>query len=111
MIPDVPEIEPTVLKARLDRGDAPVLIDVREAFERTIADLPEVGQLHVPMAALPHRLHELERDCEIVIYCRSGSRSASVVEFMLAQGFGAVFNLRGGILAWQEQVDPSLRRY
>ena len=111
MSPGVPEIDPLELKSRMDEGDTPLLIDVREAFERGIADLPDVGQIHMPLASVANRLHELDPGRETVIYCRSGSRSASVVQFMLAQGFETVLNLRGGILLWQETVDPSLTRY
>ncbi len=111
MNPGVPEIEPLELKARFDADDTPVLVDVREAFERTIADLPDVGQRHIPLGDIGARVHELPKDGEIVVYCRSGSRSASVVQFMRAQGFEQVLNLRGGVLAWQEDVDPSLTRY
>jgi adenylyltransferase/sulfurtransferase len=111
MSPGIPEIEPTDLKARFDAGDTPVVVDVRESFEREIADLPDVGQLHVPLASIAARVHELDREAEIVVYCRSGGRSGSVVQFLQSQGFERVINLRGGILAWQEEVDPSLIRY
>ncbi len=107
----IPEIDPTELKARFDTGEAPVVVDVRESFERAIADLPDVGQLHIPLASLATRMHELDREAEIVVYCRSGGRSGSVVQFLQSQGFERVINLRGGILAWQEEVDPSLTRY
>lgn len=111
MSPGIPEIAPTELKARFDAGDTPVVVDVREAFERAIADLPDVDQLHIPLATIAARLHELDRDAEIVVYCRSGARSGSVVQFLQAQGFERAINLRGGVLAWQEEVDPSLTRY
>jgi adenylyltransferase/sulfurtransferase len=107
----VPEIDALELKARIDAEHVPVLVDVREAFERAIADLPDVGQRHIPLSELAGRMHELPRDDEIVVYCRSGSRSASVVQFLRAQGFERVLNLRGGVLGWQEDVDPSLTRY
>ena len=99
------------LKARLDAEDPPLLVDVRESFERAIADLPDSGQRHIPMAEIGQRFHELPREAEIVVYCRSGARSASVVSFLHAQGFEGALNLRGGILGWQEDVDPSLTRY
>ena len=107
----VPEIHVLDLKARLDEGDVPVMVDVREAFECAIADLPASGQRHMPMAEIPQRFHELPRDAEIVVYCRSGARSASVVQFLQAQGFEGAVNLAGGVLAWQEDVDPTLTRY
>ncbi|MEK9500073.1 rhodanese-like domain-containing protein [Gaopeijia maritima] len=111
MSPGVPEIEPTELKARMDAGDAPVLLDVREPYEKDIADLPEVGQLRIPLGDVAARFGELSRDDELVVYCRSGGRSGSVVQFLQAQGFDKAINLRGGVLGWQEDVDPSLTRY
>ena len=111
MSPGVPEIDALELKARMDAGDTPLLVDVREAFERAIADLPESGQLHIPLAEIGQRFHELPRDAEIVVYCRSGARSGNVVRFLQAQGLEGAVNLRGGVLGWQEAVDPSLTRY
>lgn len=107
----VPEIEPAELKARMDAGDAPVLLDVREPYEKDIADLPEVGQLRIPLGDVAARFGELSPDAELVVYCRSGGRSGSVVQFLRAQGFEKAINLRGGVLGWQEDVDPSLTRY
>lgn len=107
----VPEIEPIELKSRLDAGEPPVLLDVREPYEKDIADLPDVGQLRIPLGDVAARFEELSPDDEIVIYCRSGGRSSSVVQFLQSQGFERVINLRGGVLAWQEDVDPSLTRY
>jgi rhodanese-related sulfurtransferase len=107
----IPEIDPIELKARLDADQIPVLVDVREAFERAIADLPAAGQCHMPMNEVGQRFAELDPADEIVVYCRSGARSASVVGFLLQQGYERVFNLRGGVLGWQEEVDPSLTRY
>lgn len=111
MSTDIPEIEPTALKARLDAGERPTLVDVREAYEREIADLPDVGQLRIPLGEVAERVADVPRDEEVVVYCRSGGRSGSVVQFLRAQGFEKVVNLRGGVLAWQEDVDPSLTRY
>lgn len=111
MSPAVPEIDPLELKARMDADRTPVLVDVREAFERAIADLPEAGQRHIPLGDFAGRLHELDRNDDIVVYCRSGARSASVVQYLRAQGYDKALNLRGGVLGWQEEVDPSLTRY
>jgi adenylyltransferase/sulfurtransferase len=108
---DVPDISPGDLKLRLDAGDVPMLVDVREHFERRIADLPEVGQLRIPAGEFLHRLEELDGVRPIVLYCRSGSRSAWAVRIMLERGYEEVFNLRGGILGWRAEVDPTLRAY
>ncbi len=108
---DVPEITPTELKARLDAGDVPVLVDVREHFEKRIADLPPNGQIHVPTGEFLHRIGDLDRDREIVVYCRTGSRSTWAARLLLERGFDQVLNLRGGVMAWRAEVDPSVRAY
>lgn len=109
--PEVPEITPLELKERLENGDAPLLVDVREPFEVSIADLPDHGQLRIPMGELSERYSELDPDSELVLYCRSGSRSARATRFLLANGYEKVYNLDGGILRWRQDVDPSLTAY
>jgi len=107
----VPEITPLELKDRLDRKEELVLVDVREPHEYAIADLPEVGQLRIPMRQLPTRIAELDRGSELVLYCRSGARSGRLTAFLLANGFERVWNLKGGVLKWREDIDPTLRAY
>jgi adenylyltransferase/sulfurtransferase len=107
----VPEITPTELKDRLDREDRLVLLDVREPHEYAIADLPEHGQLRIPMRQVVGRVGELDKEVDLVIYCRSGARSGRVVAHLLASGFERVWNLEGGVLRWREEVDPTLRAY
>lgn len=108
---DVPEITASELKRRLDAGEELVLLDVRETFEREIADLPEHGQRRIPVAEVGERYDELDPTEPIVVYCRSGSRSESVVRFLSGRGYDRAFNLKGGVLAWRNEVDPSLRPY
>jgi sulfur-carrier protein adenylyltransferase/sulfurtransferase len=105
------EIDPLELKDRLDRGEALELVDVREPFEWRIANLGEYGARLIPMGDLEERLEELDHQREVVVYCRSGARSADVVRFLRSQGYDRARNLRGGILAWGEAVDPSVPRY
>jgi adenylyltransferase/sulfurtransferase len=107
----IQEIEPAELKERLDRGEPLVLVDVREAFERSIVDLPDFGQRAIPVKAIPFASPHLDPDDEIVVYCRSGPRSAWATERLLEMGFPKVLNLRGGVLAWRSQVDPSMKAY
>lgn len=108
---EVPEISPSELKARMERRQPLVLVDVREPFERDIADLPDYGQLRIPVDEFLERVDELDPSDAIVLYCRSGSRSGWAVQRLLEKGFTSVFNLKGGILGWREDVDPSLRAY
>lgn len=107
----VPEIMPADLKARLDRGDVPLLVDVREHFERRIADLPEHGQLRIPTGEVLARMAEIQGDRDVVVYCRSGSRSEWAVRLLRDRGVSGAVNLKGGILAWRRDVDPTLQAY
>ena len=100
---------PREYAARAEAGPAPVLLDIREDWELAIARLD--GVLHIPMGEIPARLGELAPEREIVVLCRSGGRSAQVARFLQQQGFRDVWNLAGGILAWSEQLDPSLAQY
>jgi adenylyltransferase/sulfurtransferase len=104
----VPEIEPRELKARLDRGDDLFILDVREPHEFQICNLR--GHL-IPLGELARRAHELDSSREIVAHCRSGKRSAEAVEFLRKAGFRKIWNLKGGILAWSDQVDSSVPKY
>lgn len=109
---DILEITPVELKARLDAGDVPLLVDVREHFERDIADLPDHGQLRIPTGELVQRMGEIDPDREVVLYCRSGSRSEWAARLIAQEGRHAnVLNLRGGVLGWRQDVDPTLRAY
>lgn len=103
------EIGARDLKARLDAGDAPIVLDVREPEEVALARFP--GALHVPMQDVPARLGELDPQQEVVVVCHHGMRSAHVAGFLEAQGFTRVLNLTGGIDAWSLLVDPSVPRY
>jgi adenylyltransferase/sulfurtransferase len=107
----VPEIMPADLKDRLDAGDVPLLVDVREPFEATIADLPERGQLRIPTGEFADRFEEIARDRDVVVYCRSGARSEWAAKVLLEHGYDRVWNLRGGILQWRVDVDPSVKAY
>jgi len=86
-------------------------VDVREPFEASIADLPEHGQVRIPTREFAERYSELDPDEEIVIYCRSGARSARATALLLANGYDNAFNLEGGVLRWRQDVDPSLTAY
>ena len=99
------------LKSRLDRNDV-WLLDVREPREFEICRIP--GSTLIPLGELPKRLAEVPQGTdapEIVVHCKSGVRSAKAVKLLREQGITRARNLKGGILAWIERIDPSLPRY
>ena len=104
----VPEITPRELKARLDRGDDLYILDVREPHEYQICN---IGGHLIPLGDLSRRVNELDSAREIVAHCRSGKRSAEAAEFLRKAGFKKIWNLKGGILAWSDEVDSSVPKY
>ncbi|HLM67250.1 MAG TPA: molybdopterin-synthase adenylyltransferase MoeB [Longimicrobium sp.] len=108
---DVPEITPTELKQRLDRGDRLTIIDVREPFEWDIGNLEAHGARLIPLKQLPQRMGEIDPGEEIVLQCRSGARSAQALGYLRQHGYERLWNLDGGILAWSDEVDPSIPKY
>ena len=103
------DIDPVEVKAKIDRHDPFVLIDVREPFEYKIGNIPYARL--IPLGELPKRLSELNPDAEIVAHCKSGMRSAKAVALLKQAGFRKVRNMKGGILAWSDKVDPSVPKY
>lgn len=103
------EIEPTEVKAKIDRGDKFTLIDVREPHEWQIAHL-DYAKL-IPLGEVGKRLNELNVDDEIVVHCKSGVRSGKAADLLRQSGFKNVLNMKGGILAWSDKVDPSVPKY
>ena len=107
----IPEITPTELKERLDRGDRLTIIDVREPFEWDIGNLGSHGARLIPLKELPARAGEIDPGDEVVLQCRSGARSAQALAVLREKGYPRLWNLKGGILAWADQVDPSIPKY
>jgi len=103
------EIGVTELKAKLDRGDNFVLVDVREPHEYRLCSIP--GSKLIPLGELPKRIGELDPAAELVVHCKSGGRSARACGVLRQAGFQRVRNLVGGILAWSDKVDPSVPKY
>jgi adenylyltransferase/sulfurtransferase len=103
------EIEVTEVKAKLDRGDDFVLIDVREPHEYQICNIPAAKL--IPLGEVGKRLGELDPEADIVIHCKSGMRSARACGILKAAGFKQVRNMKGGILAWSDQVDRGVPKY
>jgi adenylyltransferase/sulfurtransferase len=106
---DVPTISPAELRAKFDRKEKFVLVDVREPFEYDICNIP--GSKLIPLAELPARLSELDSADDIVLHCKVGGRSAKALRVLQEAGFRKLSNLRGGIDAWADEVDPSVPRY
>jgi adenylyltransferase/sulfurtransferase len=105
----IPEITAPQLKQMMDEQKPFVLIDVREPHEYQICSIP--GSKLIPLGDVPRRMHELNSADEIVVHCKSGMRSAKAVDLLLQSGFRKIHNLKGGILAWSDQVDPSVPKY
>jgi rhodanese-related sulfurtransferase len=105
----VREISVTDLKARRDRGEKPLVVDVREEWELKLASIPDV--VHVPMSQIPARLPEFSPDTETIVMCHAGGRSMRVARFLTNQGFTYVAKLAGGITAWSDAVDATVPRY
>jgi molybdopterin/thiamine biosynthesis adenylyltransferase/rhodanese-related sulfurtransferase/molybdopterin converting factor small subunit len=103
------EITPVELKKKLDAGDTPFILDVREPNEYQINRIP--GSTLIPLGELPRRYQELPRDREIVAHCKMGGRSAKAQDFLKSVGITNVKNLKGGILEWIDKVDPSQPKY
>jgi adenylyltransferase/sulfurtransferase len=103
------EIDVVELKAKMDRGDNFVLIDVREPHEYKICNLP--GARLIPLGEFPKHVSEFDPEAEIVIHCRSGVRSAKACGVLRQAGFQNVLNVAGGILAWSDRVDPTVPKY
>ena len=106
----VPETTVHQLKQRRDAGDAPFVLDVRKPFEADIADID--ADTLIPLDQLERRLDELEahKNEEIVVHCRSGGRSAEATKLLRDKGFNAS-NLKGGVLAWSDEIDDSVPKY
>ena len=103
------EITVQDLKTKMDNQDDFQLIDVREQNER---EFTNIGGDHIPMGSVMQSLDQIDKEKEVVIYCRSGSRSGQVVNFLEANhSFKNLYNLKGGILAWADEVDSNIKKY
>jgi len=103
------EITVQELKQKLDAGETPFILDVREPNEYQINRIP--GSVLIPLGELPRRYQELPKDREIVSQCKMGGRSAKAMDFLKSVGFTSVKNLKGGILEWVDKIDPSQPKY
>ncbi len=105
----VPEISVQELKAKIDKKEKFVLVDVREPNEYEIARIP--GSKLIPLGDVAARVNELDTADDIVVHCKSGGRSAKAVRVLQTMGFKKLKNVKGGILAWADEIDPSVPKY
>ena len=104
------EITPAELKQRLDKGDDIQIVDVREDNEVAIGRIP--NSIHIPLGQILNRMNEIDENRETVVHCKMGGRSARAIDAMQRSGFqGKLVNLKGGILRWSDEVDPSVPKY
>ena len=104
------EITPTELKQRLDNGEDIQIVDVREDNEVAIGRIP--NSIHIPLGQLLGRMKDIDPNRETVVHCKMGGRSARAIEALQRTGFqGKLINLKGGILRWSDEVDPSVPKY
>jgi adenylyltransferase/sulfurtransferase len=103
------EVTPAELKAWLDAGEPLQILDVREPQEAAICRIE--GSVLIPAGSLAERIHEVDATRTLVVHCRSGARSARAVALLRTAGLARAYNLKGGILAWARDVDPSLTPY
>jgi len=108
---DVVNMTVRELHSRLQsaNGHRPFVLDIRYPEELDIAAFD--GAYPIPMHELDYRLHEIPREKDVVILCRSGRRSAEVWHQLRDAGFERIWNLEGGILAWADEIDPSISKY
>jgi adenylyltransferase/sulfurtransferase len=97
------------LRRLIDAGQAPLILDVRNPEEYQICRIP--GTRLLPLPELPQRFGELDPLREMIVHCKSGARSAKAIAFLRQQGFTKLRNLKGGILAWAERIDPAMPKY
>ncbi len=104
------EITATELKERLDKGDDLQIIDVREPNEYEVARLE--GSKLIPLGQIVNRQGEIDEGRETIVHCKLGGRSAKAIESLQRAGFkGRLVNLKGGITAWSNEVDPTVEKY
>ncbi len=101
------EITVHELKEKLENNPEAAFIDVREEEEFNEINL---SATLIPLSELEGRYAEIPKDVPVYIHCRSGARSRNAVEFLKSKGYGNCFNVKGGILAWQNEIDPEGRQ-
>lgn len=107
---NIEEITATDLKRKIDAGEDVQIIDVREAKEHNFASIP--NSTLIPLGEIVNRIGEIDQTRQTVVHCKGGGRSARAIEALKNAGFaGELKNLKGGITAWSNEVDPSVPKY
>ena len=102
------EVTVSELKKMKDEGADFQLIDVREEHEIEICS---IGGEHIPMGDVMDNLNRISKDRQVIIHCRSGARSGAICQALNTEGYTNIYNLKGGIIAWANEIDPSLTKY
>jgi rhodanese-related sulfurtransferase len=102
------EVTVKELKEMMDKKEDFQLIDVREEME---FDACNIGGELIPMGTVMDNLDKISKEKKVVIHCKAGGRSATIVQVLEAQGFTNLYNLKGGILAWSDEIDPTVPKY
>jgi rhodanese-related sulfurtransferase len=105
------DLRPAAVHKRLQAGEKLPILDVREDDEVRVSQLQDT--INIPMSQLQARVGELNayKEGPLVVMCKVGGRSTRCADFLRAQGFKGVINMDGGILAWSDEVDPSIPKY
>lgn len=102
------EISVQELKDKISTGEDFQLIDVREDFEYEMSNL---GGISIPLGGILIETEKIDKTKPVVVMCRSGKRSAAAIMQLEQHGFSNLHNLKGGILAWAEEIDPAISVY
>ncbi len=102
------EVTVQELKQKIDQNEDFQLIDVRESFEYEMSNL---NGLLIPLAGILIEADKIAKDKPVIVHCRSGARSAAAIMQLESQGYSNLYNLKGGIIAWATEIDPSIQVY
>jgi len=105
----IQEIDVKTLNEKISNKDNFILLDVRTDSEYFLSNIE--GAIHIPMNEIPNKLNTIDKNKEIIVQCKSGKRSAKVCQFLLNNNYENVKNLKGGIIAWANEIDPTIMVY
>lgn len=106
---NVPAIDVEQLRDMLKSPTPPMVIDVREKWENDLCQI--AGSKLIPLGSLPQHLESVPKDQTVILHCHHGGRSGRATAYLMQQGYDKVFNLTGGIHAWSQLIDPSVKTY